>query len=35
MNWKEVKEELVTIIMLVGIAMGGWLGLKFLFSFFE
>ena len=35
MNWKEVKEELLTIIMLVGIAIGGWFGLKFLFSFFE
>jgi len=35
MNWKEVREELVTVIMLIAIAVLGWVGLKFLFSFFE
>lgn len=35
MNWKEIKEELVVDIILIGIVIGGWIGLKLLFSFFE
>ncbi len=35
MNRKEIKKEVLTIIILVGIALGGWIGLKVLFSFFE